>query len=227
MKHYDVLLFDADNTLLDFDECERVALHKTFEAHACLLDDAMKVRYMEINHALWKEYEEGRISREEVIFTRFGKLFAEFAIDLDGVEFEHYYQNELSKSHELMPHAMELVQELKQTHALYIVSNGVTATQYARLRDSGLDRYMTDIFVSEEVGCRKPMPEYFAYCFAHIQGLHKQKALIIGDSLSSDIQGGINAGIDTCWYNPKKQPNTKGLPITYEIDDLRQLLQIV
>ena len=227
MKKYTTLLFDADNTLLDFDACEKEALKKTFEAYNCPLRDDMKKRYMEINHALWKSYEKGEISREEVIYTRFGKLFEEFGISLDGVEFEDTYQDELGKSHELVEHAMDVILQLKQYHDLYIVTNGVSATQYSRLKDSGLDQHFKYIFISEEVGYRKPMKEYFSYCFDKIGDLDKEKTLIIGDSLSSDIKGGNNAGIATCWYNPKKQKKSDDYHVTHEIEDLRELLELV
>lgn len=226
-KNYTVLLFDADNTLLDFDACERAALQRTFASYDCPLHEPLKKRYMEINHALWKAYEDGEISRDEVVYTRFGKLFQEFAIPLDGVAFEKSYQAELGKGHEVVAHAMEVVEQLKQRYALYIVTNGVTATQYSRLRDSGLDRYFLKIFVSEELGFRKPMKEYFDACFSQLPHADKDGMLIIGDSLSSDMQGGINAGIDTCWYNPKRIKNEKHLPVTYEIDDLRTLLKLL
>lgn len=227
MSKYKILLFDADNTLLDFDKTETDALHHTFALHHIPFTKAIEERYMQINKALWNAYEEGKKTREEVIFTRFGKLFEEFQIQEDGVRFEHIYQAELGKGHALMPHALELVQELKKHYALYIVTNGVTATQYARLKDSGLDQHFQQVFVSEEVGYRKPMKEYFTYCFSHIPDFDKTQTLLIGDSLSSDIQGGINAGIDTCWMNPKHIPNQKQLPVTYEITHLKELYAIL
>ena len=116
MKKYKTLLFDADNTLLDFDKTEKEALRKTFTMQNIPFTPAMKNRYLQINTALWNAYEEGRMTREEVIFTRFGKLFDEFHIAEDGVQFEHIYQKELGKGHALMPHALELVKHLKKEY---------------------------------------------------------------------------------------------------------------
>lgn len=227
MKKYKTLLFDADNTLLDFDKTEKEALRKTFTMQNIPFTPAMKNRYLQINTALWNAYEEGRMTREEVIFTRFGKLFDEFHIAEDGVQFEHIYQKELGKGHALMPHALELVKHLKKDYELYIVTNGVSATQHSRLHDSGLDQHIRKAFISEEIGYRKPMKEYFDYCFAHIPSFEKEQTLIIGDSLSSDMQGGIHAGIATCWMNPKQKPNMQDLPITYEITNLKELYSIL
>ena len=127
----------------------------------------------------------------------------------------------------MIPHAMEVVRRLYLQYRMCIVTNGVVATQYARLRDSGLDAYFHHMFVSEEIGFRKQDRSYFDHCFARLNGAKRNRTLIIGDSLSSDMQGGINAGISTCWYNPDGKKNHKQLPLTYEIRDLRELYTIL
>lgn len=121
---------------------------------------------------------------------------------------------------------MEVVSALADDFDLYVVTNGVVETQYQRLEDAHLRAYFRDVFVSEELGYRKPQREYFDYCFAHIPENDKKRILIIGDSLSSDMLGGICAGIDTCWYNPDQKVNTKQLALTYEIKDLRDIYKI-
>ncbi|MEG0735410.1 MAG: YjjG family noncanonical pyrimidine nucleotidase [Longicatena sp.] len=182
---------------------------------------------MQINKELWNAYEDGEISREEVIYSRFGKLFQELGIQDDGIQFEDDYQDRLAHGHEMMEYAMEVVQALYQDVDLYIASNGVSATQYQRLDESGLRPYFKDVFVSEEIGYQKPDVAYFDTCFKRIGEVNKRNVLIIGDSLSSDIQGGINAGIDTCWYHPRQEVKETTLKSTYEITDLRELYKIL
>lgn len=136
------------------------------------------------------------------------------------------YHEELGKGGFLIPHAYEVCEALGKTHDLYIVTNGVAATQYSRFARSGLDKLVKGIFVSEEVGVPKPQKEYFDYVFAQIPGFKKEQALMVGDSLTADIQGGIHAGLDTCWYNPGRNQAPAGLNITYEIHDIRELTEI-
>lgn len=227
MKVYKTLLFDADGTLLDFEAAEKKALEYTFHIHGYPFTETIRNRYLEMNAVLWKAYEDGELTRKEVIYTRFGSLFQELGIEDDGIAFEDGYQHQLGQGHDRIYHAMEVIQTFAQSHDLYIVTNGVSATQYSRLQDAGLDPYFKKVFVSEEMGYRKPMIEYFDYCFSRIPNIQTSNTLIIGDSLTSDMQGGVNAGIDTCWYNPLEKENDKDILITYEIKDLRELYNIV
>ncbi len=227
MKEYKILLLDADGTLFDFDACEREALNLTFQKYGYPLDGEIRKQYETINKDLWKRYELGELDRNTVIYTRFGTLFQNIGIDDDGIAFEDDYQEILGMQHFLLEDAAEVLGYLHGKYALYIVTNGVTATQYRRLRESGVDRYMKKIFVSEETGYQKPRKEYFDYCFARIDGLDLSKTLIIGDSLSSDILGGNNAGIDTCWYNPDALVNQTGALADYEIRSLKELYRLL
>ena len=143
-----------------------------------------------MNGQLWESYERGEISRDTVLYTRFGRVFEHFGIDADGIAFEHDYRKELDEGHDLMEGAMELVQTLAPLYELYIVTNGTTETQYKRLGDSGLSPYFKDIFISGEIGSRKPMKAFFDHCFEKAPHLSPEDVLIIGDSLSSDILGG-------------------------------------
>lgn len=227
MGKYTTLLLDVDGTLLDFQAAERAALRETFRRHGYLLDDHVKQTYHTINSALWRRFEQGEITREDVIYSRFVGLFAALGIDGDGLAFEDEYQEELGRGAFLIPGAEELCAYCARFCDLYIVTNGVSRTQYSRLRDSGLDRYMKGIFVSEDAGFQKPMKEYFDYVFARIPDFCAERTLIVGDSLSSDILGGNNAGIDTCWYCPAGDKAPEGMRVDYTIRSLEELKPLI
>jgi 2-haloacid dehalogenase len=227
MQKFQTILFDADNTLFDFTAGERIALETAFLQYGYPLTEEIREIYERINVGLWKKYEQGLMDRKTVIYSRFGLLFREIGIEDDGIRFEDVYQDLLGQQHIFVPHAKEVVEYLNPNYDLYIVTNGVTATQMRRLKDSGLDQYMKGIFVSEATGFQKPMKEYFDYCFERIPSFEADKTIIIGDSLSSDIKGGNNAGIMTCWYNPFEQRNDTSVKIDYEIRSLRQLMELL
>lgn len=227
MANYQTLLFDVDDTLLDFGATEKQALALLFEEQQLALTAEMEERYTLINQSLWASFEEGKIERDEVVNTRFSTLFKEFEKEVDGILFEQKYRNYLNEGHDLIVGALDLIHELKNDYNLYIVTNGVSKTQYRRLRDSGLYPLFKDIFVSEDTGYQKPMKAYFDYVFARIPNFSKENALIIGDSLTSDIKGGQLAGIDTCWFNPEKKANKTGIKPNYEIHKIEDLYQIL
>jgi 2-haloacid dehalogenase len=224
---YKHLLFDADDTLLDFQASEQEALKGLFESLGLTITDDLVDKYHEINHGLWAAFERGEVTKDEILQTRFRKLFAAIGFEIDRPSLEAEYQEMLASGHMVIPGTFELLDQLRGHFELYIVSNGVASTQYNRLHASGLFPYFQNIFISEETGYQKPQIEFFQYVFDRIPEFDSSKALIIGDSLSSDIQGGINANIDTCWYNPNKLVNNKGLKITKEISNLDQLCDIV
>ncbi|MDZ5606542.1 YjjG family noncanonical pyrimidine nucleotidase [Bacillus pseudomycoides] len=227
MKKYQTLLFDVDDTLLDFKAAERTALHLLFEEQKISLTDEIAAHYKKINQGLWKSFEEGKIGRDEVVNTRFSILFKAYGQEIDGPLFEQNYRSFLEEGNQLIHGAFELIQDLQSRYDLYIVTNGVSKTQDKRLRNSGLHPLFRDIFVSEDTGYQKPMKEYFDYVFARISNFSVEEGLIIGDSLSADIKGGQLAGLDTCWFNPERKPNHTEIVPTYEIQSLNELYQIL
>ncbi len=227
MGEYKILLFDADNTLFDFDACEKEALHAVFRKYGYPLNDDIFQIYEKINKDLWKKYEIGELDRETVIYSRFGLLFQQIGIEDDGIAFEDDYQDLLGMQYFFVEHAEEVIQRLYPYYSMYVVTNGVTKTQLSRLKDSGLDQYFKKIFVSEETGYQKPMKEYFDYCFERIEDFDAEQAIIIGDSLSSDILGGNNAGIATCWFNPNGLNNSSSITVNHEIRCLKELYELL
>ncbi len=221
------LLFDADRTLLDFSASERNSLAKAFADYGLPFSDEVYQFHLKHNAKLWEDYEKGLIDRETVLYTRFVRLFAHFGYQADGVAFEDCYRHHLERSCELLPDALEVVQTLTRTHLLYLVTNGVSSTQRMRMRDSGLAPYFQELFISEEIGWQKPRREFFDYCFAHIPDFQREQALIIGDSLTSDIRGGNQAGIETCWFNPEGAENNADVQVDYEIRSLKELYALL
>ncbi len=225
---YDTLLFDIDNTVLDFDKSEEQALRLAFRDTGLEFSQNALNVYRRNNIAQWRLFESGIITKSQVLVNRFTETFKELDLpDALVVEMSDLYERYLMSGFFVVPHAEEVLQQIRKDRRLYAVSNGVVQIQNSRMKGSGLEKYFDARFVSEEVGFPKPQKQYFDYCFEHIGIKDMSRVLIVGDSLTSDIRGGINAGIDTCWFNPSHSVNdTENVP-TYEIDDLRQLLTIV
>ena len=224
---YTILLFDADDTLFDFQKSEKIALEETLAAYGLGNNKEATNLYHAINKQLWMDFEEGKVSKTVLKVKRFTDLFKQLGMQGDGTACSELYVENLSKGNYLLPDALKLCQELSRECRLYLVTNGIAKVQHARFDASEVKPYFSDIFVSEESGYQKPQVEYFDYVFDRIPDFHKEQALLIGDSLSSDMQGGLNAGVDTCWFNPNHCENSKQLSCTYEIDDLKQIFDIV
>lgn len=226
---YDVLLFDADNTILDFDKAEEQALKQAFTETNLHFDRGVLEVYRRNNIKQWQLFEKGIIKdKSEVLISRFVETFKELELTASCELTADLYEKYLHNGFYVIYNAEYVLQKLQTLNCrLYLVSNGVLSIQNSRMAGSGMDKYFLRRFVSEEVGVPKPRKEYFDYCFANIDNFDIGKTLIIGDSLTSDIQGGINAGIDTCWYNPKHSINILDIKPTYEIDNLEQLFSIV
>lgn len=225
---YKFIFLDLDDTILDFSAAEDAALPKALLEVGITPTEDMITRYKQINIAEWERYERGEISRDKVLTERFDILFQEFDIQLSGDVAEDAYRKYLSIGHFFVPGAVSLLDYLKmKKYRLFIASNGVAATQDSRLDSAGIRPYFDQIFISETTGYHKPEKEYFDFCFSHIADFNRAQALLIGDSLTSDIQGGKTSGIDTCWFNPSRKVAPEHLKPTYEIYSLDDLKQII
>lgn len=241
---YDTILLDADGTLFDFDRAEREAFQKVFTAYGLPADAGLLARYMEINEKLWRELEEGLIEKERLKTLRFSRIFAwmvesgrygeEARLRLAGVDvaaFSEDYLTFLGQGNFLLPGALELCRDLSRQSALYIVTNGISRVQISRFEASRIRPYIRRLFISESVGASKPQQAYFDYVFREL-GLDTpaklSRTIILGDSLTSDMAGGISAGIDTCWYSPDGPPPGREIPaVTWRIRNLAEFRDIV
>ena len=221
------LFFDLDDTLLDFHKAEAWALRQALRRSGVEPTDAIAARYSEINQSQWELLEEQKITRQQVLVRRFQLLFQELGVNASCEKTQECYENMLAKGHDFMPGAQELLETLKGKYEMYLVSNGTAMVQDARLRDSGMEQYFEGIFISERVGVDKPQKEFFDRSFAAIPVFDPGQAMIIGDSLTSDIRGGNNAGVQTCWYNPKHKPRRADIHVDYEISELMELPKLL
>lgn len=224
---YKFLLFDADNTILDFDKAEQYALKNALTAYGYPYNDDILAVYDRNNLHQWKLYEQGKKTQAQVLADRFTETFYELGFLHHCTEVAHFYESDLTHHHFILNDSNVVLEKLRQSgYKLYLISNGAVNIQNARLRDSGLGEFFIKRFISEEVGFKKPDARFFEQCFAQIDGFDKQKTLVIGDSLTADILGGINAGVDTCWFNRKNEVNRSDVKPTYTITDLAQVIDL-
>lgn len=229
MKRYTTLLFDADRTLFDFDAAEREAFGIVMDKFGIQYTDADFERYVKINDGLWERLGRGEITKEYLQDNRFGIFFDSIGrrVDTPSETLNREYVDELANVSKLFDGALSLCEELSKHYDLYIVTNGVSHTQKKRFYLSPIHGYFKDIFVSEDAGAAKPKAEYFDYVFASIGEDRRTSSVIIGDSLSHDILGGNNYGIDTVWYNPKNTENTTGIMPTRTVRTYTELLELL
>lgn len=226
MKFQSILL-DLDDTILDFGAAERVAISKTFRDLGLEPTEALLQRYSEINVSQWEAFERGELDRDKVLTRRFEILFEELGLSFDAVSTEDRYRGYLGVGHFFIEGAVELLEHLAPRYDIYIASNGVAATQNTRLESAQIEKYFKAIFISETTGHHKPEKEYFDYCFARMENFDPATTLMVGDSLTSDIRGGLNAGIKTCWFNPKGKPRRGDIIPDFEIRSLHELIKLL
>lgn len=224
---YQYLLFDADNTLFDFDAAERNAHQKLCREYGLAFSEEGYQLYHQCNAQLWHEFDLGRCTKEYLLVERFRRYLAITGERADPEALNIAHLQALGEGAILLPGALELCRQLAVNHKLYILTNAVASVQRQRFERSPITSFFQGVFISEDIGCGKPSREYFDYVFRVVPELNPDNALVIGDSLSSDIQGANNAGLPCCWFNPKALPRPDHLRIDYEIRTLEELLPIV
>ena len=216
------LFLDLDDTILDFHKAERIAIGKTIRDFGVEPTEEILNLYHGVNKWHWEQLELGKLTRAEVLVNRFGVLFGNLGVSVDAEKCAKIYERNLSIGHYFLPGAEEAVKRLHQKYRLFLASNGTAVVQHGRMTSAGLYPYFEQVFVSQEIGYNKPSREYFDGCFARIEDFDRSKAIIVGDSLTSDIRGGINAGLKTVWVNPAHL-DCGDIHPDYEIEALSQL----
>ena len=226
---YKYLIWDIDGTLLDFIASESIAIRNLFKKYNLgVCTDAMLADYSKINSKYWERLERGEMSKPEILVGRFKEFFAKYDLDTKvAPAFNHDYQIELGKCPVYVKNAEQVLAACQGKYRLIGVTNGTKVAQTGKLKNSGLINILDSVYISEDVGIEKPHVEFFEHVFSKENILDKGETIIIGDSLTSDMQGGVNYGITTCWFNPGHKKNNKDFQVDYEIDDLLKFLKII
>lgn len=225
---FTTLLWDVDGTLLDFKAAEKAAIADCFEQFGIPpYTPQMIERYSKINQYYWQQLELGTVEKPKMLVQRFADFFEEYGIDCDPAAFNQLYQSRLGEHVVFFPYALETLQKNKGKYKQYAVTNGTATAQHKKLSKSGLDQIFDGIFISDLLGAEKPDIAFFNQVFDAIGNPKKEEVLIIGDSLSGDMKGGNNAGIATCWFNPKGLPKNLEVTVDFEIASLKELEDII
>ncbi len=222
MKKYGALLFDADQTLLDFKAAERSAASQLFERCGTVVDERLLQSYSAHNDAMWKRLERGEITRRDLVEKRFVTFFEKEGIDADGLAATELYYGLLGAQCQTLPGALEILEYFKGKIPIYIVTNGLATVQKPRLEGSGIAGLADGVFISEDMGANKPSEAFFDAVFSRIEQ-RPEESLLIGDSLTADIAGGIGYGIDTCWFCPDENSDAGQYAPTYRIKALQEI----
>ena len=224
---FDLILFDADGTLFDYDKAEAYALENAFLSAQIPFHKKYISEYKIINSALWLDFEKGKISPHKIRVERFTLLFHKLKINANAKKFGDIYLNFFADAGFLIENAENIVRQISKYKSTAIITNGLSVVQRSRFSKSPIMSLFDDVIISEEVGCAKPNPEIFKITFKRLGHTNKNSAIIIGDSLTSDILGGKNFGIKTCWFNPKNIPDNLNLSPDFEIQDLNLFPEII
>ena len=225
---YNCVLFDLDDTLFDFQACAEKSFLNACAFFGLPHEKQNYSIYKVINQKYWDMYSEGKISKEDVLYLRFKEYFSTYDNEIDVREFGKRYESNLSNNFILSDGAEEVVDFCKKNSIkIYIVTNGVAKIQRKKLSKSNFAEKFDGLFISEEVGAVKPSKLYYDFVKSSIMNFDPEKTLICGDSLVSDIPLSVYDGIDTCWYNSEGKKNDKNLKITYEIKEIREIIEIL
>ena len=229
MAYYTCLLLDADNTLLDFDAAERQALTDTLAHYQLPCDAAACETYHQVNRALWAALAKGELTRGKLFAVRFARFLQAMGLPDDGKsrEINDYYEEQLALHPDLIPGALAALDELAEVATLAVVSNGAYKVQQARIQASGIDRYLDGVYNAEKVGAAKPAPRLFEHALRDLGVNDRSRVLVVGDDLLADIQGGRNAGLDTCWVNFSGAENDTGVVPGHTIASFEELYRLV
>jgi 2-haloacid dehalogenase len=226
-KHYPWLWFDADGTLFDYNRAEATALRQAFQSLSLPFEDSYLDTYRRINHGLWQALERHEITPAVLRLRRFELLLEAIQLSSSIDQMSSAYLEQLGICADLIEGAYEVLETLGRTCQIAIVTNGLDAVQRGRLTRSTIQPFISELIISEEIGAAKPHAAFFEVASARTGHPPKSDILLIGDSLTSDIRGGVDYGLDTCWYNPAGEPKPDRLPIKYEIRDLCELLEML
>ena len=225
---YEIILFDADDTLFDFKKSEDFAIKQLVSTLDSNFDDEFIINtYKDINTKIWIEFEEGKITSDELKVERFNRLIKQLEINSNATDLCNMYIQFLGDGSFLYDESEDLLNYLSKKYKIGIITNGLADVQHRRIRNSIVGHYFEDVVISDEIKIAKPNPAIFDYALRNLDHSNKKSVLMIGDSLNSDIKGGINAGIDTCWFNQHKKINSSSINHTYEINSLLQLKYIL
>ena len=230
---YDTILWDLDGTLLDFKLSERYALGECLKAHGVAMTEEMLALYSGINERYWERLERGEVEKRELLPGRFREFFRQMGIGgIDPDEMQKQYERELGAKTYYVENSYEIVAKLKEMGVKqHIVTNGILATQQVKMKRSGFDKLVDKVFISDEIGYEKPRKEFFETAFRELEDFKRERTLLVGDSLTSDMRGAGNAGVDACFYNPKERPLSVrcGAPVhvEYEIGKLKEIFEIL
>lgn len=227
MPRYDIVFLDADNTLFDFDAAEHTALAQAMTERGYPFNEETEGLYLTVNRALWEAFDRGEVDQAFLVVERFRRLVEALGGDHDPARFNDDYLTYLGRSSQLLPGAEDLCRDLSRQCRLALATNGVARVQYARLAGSPLGQYLSGVFISEELGAQKPQTAFFDQAFAAMGVADRSRCVMVGDGLNSDIRGGIAAGIDTIWYDPKGQtapPDVRPTYTAHDFDGIRRII---
>ena len=222
-----ILLIDLDNTLIDFNECARHSIINAFEELGFTYTENVFKTFIEENVKIWKRLEKGEITKPQLRANRWNIILGKLGIDFDGTVLEKMFENGVANHACPVEGAHDLLDYLQGKYKLYIVSNGFRFVQESRLKIGNFEKYFDGVFVSEDIGIPKPAKEFFDYCFENINHPPKDDVILIGDSITADILGGINYGIDTIWFNKNNEPLPENINPTYTVNTLNEIKNIL